>query len=279
VGAWRPTTDGAVVGLDGTPSPAVSASCSAPSAARPGAAERGGRPAVEKKTPEILKRSAPVAEDTAVIDGPPRACGPVNGSVTSAGNWLSGLASLSDVAAREKWRKTGGLNPVAAARKSRCIATVTEWLILIGNCCLRDDRLGVVEQPVQNRGSQWCCHCENDAHCLKGCWWSAPRIPVVTLTDDLKEQIGAVLSIGKYPSSSNSNSPGQILLELTLEQAALLRGGQIVDDADGVGKTTGSRLTAGSPVRMADAFSQATLPKKTTLAFCATNSRRKRFWT
>jgi len=123
-----------------------------------------------------------------------------------------------------------------------------------------DDGLGVVEQTVQNSRSDGAVVVENGGPLLEGLVGGEnDGAALVALADNLEEQIGTVLVDREISHLVQGQEfRGQILLELTLEDAPLLGGGQVVDDADGIGKEYGVALLAGG---IAQGGGQVRLPQ------------------
>src|SRR5215472_5521134 len=124
-----------------------------------------------------------------------------------------------------------------------------------------DDRLGVVQDPVEDGGGQRAVIIEDLRPVLVGAvGGDHHRRALVALADDLEEQIGAELVDGQVAELVDDEQAGlEITADLALEPPSGLRCGERVDDVDGGGEERGVAADAGGAaegkgnVRLAEA--------------------------
>ncbi len=123
------------------------------------------------------------------------------------------------------------------------------------------DIFGVVEEAVEDGGGDGAIVVENRGPLLEGLVGGHDEGPsLVALTDDLEEEIGAVLIDGEVTNLVQEEDVGAtVSAKLAFEQASLLSGGEIIDDADGVGEEhrvaflAGGEPEGGGKVGLSDA--------------------------
>ena len=94
-----------------------------------------------------------------------------------------------------------------------------------------DDRLGMMEEPIQHGGGQRGVVVE-DAGPLFERFVSGQHdgTALVALADNLEEQVGAMLVDGQVADLIQNQQPGtEVFAEFTFEAAAFLGGAQLVD--------------------------------------------------
>ena len=101
-----------------------------------------------------------------------------------------------------------------------------------------DDRLGVMKEPVQNRRREGAVIVEDAGPLFERLVGGQhDGAALVALADDLEKQIGAVLVDGQVADLIQNQKPWpEVLPQFALKIAPFLRGAQLIDDIDGVGK-------------------------------------------
>ena len=103
---------------------------------------------------------------------------------------------------------------------------------------LDEHRLGVMKQPIEDRGRNGAIAIEDGRPLLEGfVGGQNDRTALVALADDLEEQVGAALVDGQVTDLvQNERRRRQVPFQFGFERPSGLGGAQGVDDVDGIGE-------------------------------------------
>src|SRR5271157_1767359 len=112
---------------------------------------------------------------------------------------------------------------------------------------LQDDRLGVMEQTVQDGGGNGAVVVEDAGPLFE--WFISGQhdgATFVTLTDDLEEEVGTALVDGKIAKLIQCQKLWpEVFLKFAFERAFLLSRAEVIDDVDSGGKENRVTFQAG----------------------------------
>jgi cation transport regulator ChaC len=134
-----------------------------------------------------------------------------------------------------------------------------------------DDDVGMMQQPIQDRGGQGAVMVEDRGPLLEGAVGGNDQCPLfIVEADHLEEQIGTRLVNREIAELVKDEQGGfGVFFDLRFEPARTLRRGQRVDDINGTGKEHRVALKAGGIAqgRCQVGFSQADASQKDQVGF------------